>query len=77
MSLQPQQTIQTDGRSRTVLSGHPNQLYLVQENSDGSLLLSPARVVSDAQREYDESPELQSLLAEALTSPTVHRPRRG
>lgn len=71
----PEAYVETDARSRVVLPGHPNQMFLVQENSDGSLLLSPARVVSEAQVEYDNSPELRDLLARAAVSPTVHRRR--
>lgn len=66
----------TDDRSRVVLPGHPKQRFLVQENSDGSLLLQPARVVTEAQLEYEESPELQDLLTRADASPTVQRSRR-
>jgi len=68
--------IETDARSRVVLPGHPEQRFLVQENEDGSLLLQPARVVSEAQAEYDENPELRDLLARASTSATVPRTRR-
>ncbi|MHB1166224.1 MAG: hypothetical protein ACYC3K_13500 [Candidatus Nanopelagicales bacterium] len=67
--------VKTDGRSRVVLPGHPDQLFLVRENADGSLLLEPARVVSEAQAEYDESPELRELLRKAAASPTVRRSR--
>ena len=67
--------IHTDARSRVVLTGHPNQMFQVQENSDGSILLTPARVVTEAQAEYDETPELQELLSRAMRSPTVSRRR--
>ncbi|MCL2666635.1 MAG: hypothetical protein FWF02_02885 [Micrococcales bacterium] len=67
--------VQTDSRSRLVLPGHPDQLYIVQPHEDGSILLMPGRVVSDAQLEYDNNPDLQDLLARAQESPTVHRPR--
>ncbi len=70
--------IETDGRSRVVLPGSRiHQRYLVQEHEDGSLLLQPARVVSEAQHEYDTNPELQALLSRAMKSPTVRRPRRA
>lgn len=69
--------IETDDRSRVVLPGHPSQRFVVRENEDGSILLQPARVVTDAQLEYDESPELQTLLSRAATSKTVQRPRRS
>lgn len=67
--------IETDARSRVVLPGHPGQRFLVQENDDGSLLLQPARVVTEAQAEYDNNPELRELLARAAKSPTVRKTR--
>ena len=68
--------VETDDRSRLVLPGHPEQKFLLQENSDGSILLQPARVVTDAQAEYDENPALRELLARAASSSTVRRRRR-
>ena len=64
--------IETDSRSRVVLPGHPNQVFIVHEQEDGSIFLEPAQVVSDAQLEYDRSPELQDLLARAIASPRVY-----
>ncbi len=68
--------VETDDRSRVVLPGRPNQRYVVRENEDGSLLLQPARVVTDAQQEYDNDPELRELLDRATASTTVHRARQ-
>lgn len=68
--------IETDDRSRVVLPGRPRQKFLVQENADGSILLLPAKVVTEAQLEYDESPALRELLARAAASPTVRTRRR-
>jgi hypothetical protein len=68
--------IETDSRSRVVLPGHANQRFLVQEHEDGSILLQPAVVVSEAQSEYDRSPELRELLARAAKSPTAKRSYR-
>ena len=45
-------------------------------NEDGSILLQPARIITDAQQEYDSDPELRDLLARAAASPTVRRTRR-
>ena len=67
--------VETDSRSRVVLPGHSNQRFIVHENSDGSLLLQPARVITEAQAEYDSDPELRALLARASESRTVHRRR--
>jgi hypothetical protein len=69
------QLVETDSRSRVVLPGHSNQRFLLQENADGSLLLQPARVVTEAQLEYDNDPELRELLSRASRSPTVRRTR--
>ena len=68
--------VQTDARSRVVLPGHPNQMFQVHEHADGSILLQPARVVTEAQAEYDETPKLQELPSRAMASPTKKR-RRG
>lgn len=68
--------IETDARSRVVLPGHSNQRFLVRENADGSLLLEPARVVTEAQAEYESSPELRELLSRAQASATVKRQYR-
>ncbi len=65
--------IETDSRSRVVLPGHANQRFLVQEHEDGSILLQPAVVVSEAQFEYESNLELQELLARAAKSPTAKR----
>ena len=67
--------VETDGRSRVVLPGHSNQRFVLRENDDGSLLLQPARVLTEAQAEYDADPELRALLSRAAKSPTVQRAR--
>lgn len=67
--------VETDSRSRVVLPGHSNQQFVMRENADGSLLLQPARVVTEAQAEYDNDPELRDLLARAAQAPTVRRAR--
>ena len=67
--------VETDGRSRVVLPGHSNQSFVMRENADGSILLEPARVVTDAQHDYDSTPELRDLLERATGSKTVRRTR--
>jgi len=67
--------IETDDRSRVVLPGHSNQRFIMQENEDGSILLQPALVVTEAQLEYDNDPELRALITRAAGSPTVRRTR--
>jgi hypothetical protein len=68
--------IETDSRSRAVLPGLPNKRFLMRVNEDGSILLQPARIVTDAQQEYDSDPELRDLLTRAAASPTVRRTRQ-
>jgi len=68
--------IETDARSRAVLPGHSNERFLMHENEDGSILLQPARVVTEAQYEYDSDPELREMLARAGAARTVRRTRR-
>jgi hypothetical protein len=76
MEAKVPELIETDARSRVVIPGHPNQRYLLHENSDGSILLEPARVVSEAQYEYDNTPELRALLTRAANSGYVTRRRQ-
>lgn len=68
--------VETDNRSRVVLPGHSNQRFIVQEHADGSILLQPARVVTEAQYEYDSNPGLRELLARSVHSSTVRRDYR-
>lgn len=68
--------IETDSRSRAVIPGHNNQRFLIQENEDGSLLLQPVSIVTNAQLEYDGDPELRALLSRAAQSSTVRRSRQ-
>ncbi len=72
-------TVRTDGKSRVVLPGHPNETFVVRENADGSLLLEPAivTVTTTAQDEYDNDAGLQHYLALAMSSMPVERNRRG
>lgn len=67
--------IETDARSRAVLPGQPNARFLMRVNEDGSILLQPARVLTEAQHEYDSTPELRELLSRAAGSATVRRSR--
>ena len=67
--------IETDARSRVVLPGYPEQIFVMQENSDGSILLLPAKITTEAQLEYDQTPELRGLLARAAASHTVRKRR--
>jgi hypothetical protein len=66
--------VETDGDGRVVLPGHPDRLSLLRENEDGSILLQPATVATEAQHEFDATPELRELLA-ATSTHTIRRTR--
>lgn len=68
--------IQTDDRGRVVLSGRKNEHFLKTELPDGTVVLKPGRFVTRAQDEYETTPELREILAEAAASGTVRRNRR-
>lgn len=68
-------TVVTDGRSRVVLPGRPNERFILVEHSDGSILLEPAVTLSRAQFDYDTNQDLQRVLTDAAASPTVRRHR--
>ncbi len=44
--------------------------------ADGSLLLQPALVITEAQSGYDTNPELRGLLTRAANSKKVSRTRK-
>jgi hypothetical protein len=51
--------VETDDRGRITLPGHPNRRVLLRDNADGSILLQPADVVTEAQYEYQSNAELR------------------
>ena len=59
-----------------MLLGRPNERFLLRENEDGSILLQPATDMTEAQYEFQSTPELQDLLARATAAATVRRGRR-
>lgn len=61
--------------SQVVLPVRPHRFYVVFRQSDNSFVLRPTEAVSDeqAQRDYDNDPELQRLLKEAAEGPRVRR----
>lgn len=69
------QFVETDADGRVTLPGHARTRFLLRENADGSILLQPAHVLTEAQYEYDATPELRELLSAATSSKTVRRTR--
>jgi hypothetical protein len=69
--------VETDGRSRLTLpGGKANKLYLVDECEDGTIVLRPATVITEAQAALMRNPELQQEIRHALEGPIERRPRR-
>lgn len=69
------QIIETDGEGRVSLPGHPCKRFLLRKNADDSILLQPARAVTETQYEYDNTLRLRELLTAASSSPTVRKLR--
>lgn len=57
--------IETDGRSRVVLPGHPNRRYLAREDADGTLILQPAVVMTELELALLANPAMQETIRRA------------
>lgn len=68
--------LETDSRSRLTLpGGRANRRYLVHEESDGTLILEPAVVISEREARFQADAELQTRIAHAQVHPETRRPR--
>jgi len=68
--------IETDSRSRLTLpGGRANRRYLVHEETDGTLILEPAVVISQREARFQANTELQARIAHAEAHPEARRPR--
>ena len=68
------QLVETDARGRASL-GKPGGRYLMHEESDGTLILEPATVVTELERRYLANATLQAEIAHAREHPEQQRPR--
>lgn len=75
MSSSSDQIIETDARGRASL-GRPSRRYLMHEESDGTLVLEPAVVVTELERRFMANSTLQAQIAYAKEHPEQQRPRR-
>lgn len=71
-----EQIIETDARGRASL-GRPGRRYLLHEESDGTLMLEPAVVVTDLERRFMANAALQAQIEDARAHPGQRRSRRG
>ncbi len=69
------QIVETDARGRASL-GRPGRRYLMHEESDGTLVLEPAVVVTELEARFMANAALQAEIAHALEHPEQRRPRR-
>lgn len=69
--------VSTDARGRASL-GRPNRDYRLTEQSDGTLILEPAVILSELERRFLDNSELQAQLEYARSHPEqrVRRQRR-
>lgn len=70
------QIVETDARGRASL-GRPGRRYLLHEESDGTLVLEPAVVVTELERRFLSNAALQAEIAQARKHPEERRPRRS
>ncbi|MHB8341657.1 MAG: hypothetical protein ACYDB7_10860 [Mycobacteriales bacterium] len=70
-----EQIIETDARGRASL-GRPSRRYLLHEESDGTLVLEPAVVVTELERRFLANAALQAQVDHARAHPE-ERVRRG
>ena len=71
------QLVETDSRGRASL-GRPNRRYLLHEESDGTLVLEPAVVMTELERRFLANRELVAQIEDARSHPErrVTRPAR-
>lgn len=69
--------LSTDARGRLSL-GRRDRTYAVTEQSDGTIILEPATVVTDIERRFLANTELRAQIDYARAHPEdrVERPRR-
>jgi hypothetical protein len=70
------QIVETDARGRASL-GRPGRRYLMHEESDGTLVLEPAVVVTELERRFMANAALQAQIEDARKHPEKRRPRRS
>jgi hypothetical protein len=69
------QIIETDTRGRASL-GHPDHRYLMHEESDGTLVLEPAVVITELERRFLANATMQADIEHARQHPEQRVPRR-
>jgi len=70
------QIVETDARGRASL-GRPGRRYLMHEESDGTLVLEPAVVVTELERRFLANAALQAQINYARAHPEQRVRRRA
>jgi hypothetical protein len=76
MVAMTQQIVETDSRGRASL-GRPGRRYLMHEESDGTLILEPATVLTELERRFLANAALQAQIEYARSHPEQRVPRRS
>lgn len=73
----PDVLAEIDNRNRISLSRVKNlhERYFIREESDGTVILEPAIVMTAAERAYLADPELQNIVDTARAHPENRKPR--
>ena len=68
------QSIQTDNRGRTNLgAAYAGQLFVFEPQENGSILLTPGRIVTDVDHYFENNPD---IFDEKLTDDNTHPRKR-
>jgi hypothetical protein len=69
------QIVETDARGRASLD-RPEHRYLMHEESDGTLVLEPATVMTELERRFMANTDLRAQIEYAKAHPEQRVPRR-
>lgn len=69
--------VEVDSRNRVSLSRltHKHDRYIIREEADGTVILEPAVVLTQAERNYLTNPEVQAAVEHSRQHPEQRRPR--
>lgn len=67
--------VEADSRSRLTIPGAAHRRFLLSEEADGTVILRPAVVMTEAERQFLSNTALQAAIAFARQNPGVRSPR--
>ena len=63
--------VELDSRGRATLRGARHTRYLMRQDDDGTLVLSPALVITQAELELRSRPDLVAEMEQAMADPST------